>query len=178
MTEQQSPRDRLLFATRLVLTLLIAGTLLLIALAMVGIPAMFLFKAQLEPQLVQSGFPANSIPWLALMAALAAVMAVLGFLFFRHLRRIVDSVSSGDPFVPINADRLRAMAWLSLGVQGVVFLLTPLIIWFDAMPHKPNVHHSDSGLSFGSMILALLLFVLARVFRVGSQMREELEGTV
>ena len=174
----ESKRDRLLFVTRLVLTLLLGGTLLLMALAIIGIPAAFLFHGTLEPHLVESGFRPGSIPWLALMLALVGVMAALGFLFFRHLRRIVDSVSSGDPFVPVNADRLQAMAWLSLGVQGVVFLLTPLIIWFDAMPHKPNVHHSDSGLSFGSMILALLLFVLARVFRVGAEMREELEGTV
>ncbi len=170
--------DRLLFFTRLALTLLLALTIFASAVALVGIPLLWAARDKLMPALAEAGFHADSLPWLSLMLALVAVWAALGFFFFRLLRRIVDSVSEGDPFAPINADRLRAMAWLSLGVQSVLFAITPLIIWFDAMPLKPNVHHNSDGLSFGSLILSLLLFVLARVFRVGAAMRDELEGTV
>jgi hypothetical protein len=102
---------------------------------------------------------------------------VLAFFFLRHLRRIVDSVSQGDPFVPVNADRLRYMAWLALVMQAVLIPFTGLFVWFDALPQKANVHYNDNNW-FGGLLLALLLFVLARVFRVGTEMREELEGTV
>jgi len=36
----------------------------------------------------------------------------------------------------------------------------------------------DGGLDGGSILLILILFILARVFREGARMRDELEGTV
>jgi hypothetical protein len=36
----------------------------------------------------------------------------------------------------------------------------------------------DFGVSLGGLLLALTLFILARVFRQGAAMREDLEGTV
>ncbi len=69
------------------------------------------------------------------------------------------------------------MAWLALAMQAAVIPIMGLVVWFDALPHKANVHYVDNN-SFGGLILALLLFVLARVFRVGTEMRDELEGTV
>ncbi len=62
-------------------------------------------------------------------------------------------------------------------MQAVLIPVTGLVIWFDALPHKPNAHYSDNN-SFGGLILALLLFVLARVFRRGTEMYDELQGTV
>ena len=56
--------------------------------------------------------------------------------------------------------------------------MTRLIVWFDALPQKPNVHHDSDGLSMGAIILTLVLFVLARVFRTGAEMQDDLEGTV
>ena len=37
---------------------------------------------------------------------------------------------------------------------------------------------ADFGFSGGGLLLMLVLFILARVFRRGAEMREELEGTV
>jgi hypothetical protein len=36
----------------------------------------------------------------------------------------------------------------------------------------------DAGIDFGGVLTALLLFILARVFREGAAMRKDLEGTV
>jgi hypothetical protein len=36
----------------------------------------------------------------------------------------------------------------------------------------------EGGVDFGGIILVLTLFVLARVFKHGAAMREDLEGTV
>lgn len=173
-----SKQDRLLFATRLVLTFLIWFTVAAALVASLLIPLVILKHGAVVRDLAESGIRAGALPWMVLLLMLGIAMAILGFFFFRLLRRIVDSVGDGDPFVPVNADRLRSMAWLSLALQAVIIAATPLMIWFDALPEKPNVHHGESGFSVGALVTALLLFILARVFRVGSQMREELEGTV
>ncbi|HET9355836.1 MAG TPA: DUF2975 domain-containing protein [Sphingomicrobium sp.] len=174
----ESKPDRLLFATRLVLTFLIWFTAAAAVLCTLLIPIVILKHGAVARDLVENDIRAEALPWMVLLLVLGIALAILGFFFFRLLRRIVDSVSEGDPFIPVNADRLYHMAWLSLGIQAVLIAATPLMFWFDALPEKPNVHRGDSGLSLGALVTALLLFVLARVFRVGSQMREELEGTV
>ena len=173
-----SKPDRLLFVTRLILTFLIWFTLAAAIACTLLIPIAIFKHGAVVRDLAGSGIQAGALPWMVLLLLLGIAMAVLGFFFFRLLRRIVDSVGEGDPFVPVNADRLRAMGWLSLGLQGVIVAATPLMLWFDALPQKPNVHQGDSGFSIGALVTALLLFVLARVFRVGSQMREDLEGTI
>jgi hypothetical protein len=47
-------------------------------------------------------------------------------------------------------------------------------------PHQwgRGLFSTGGGISFGGFLLALVLFILARVFRKGTEMREELEGTV
>jgi hypothetical protein len=170
--------DRLLFITRLVLTFLIWFTAAAAVVCSLLIPVVIFKHGAVVRDLAESGIRAGALPWMVLLLALGIAMAILGFFFFRLLRRIVDSVGDGDPFIPVNADRLQSMGWLSLALQAVIMVATPLMIWFDALPQKPNVHHGDSGFSIGALVTALLLFVLARVFRVGSKMRDDLEGTV
>jgi hypothetical protein len=172
------PNDRLLQVTRLVLTLLMGLTILAAVAALLTLPILYFRYDRVAALMAESGINAQGIPWVVAMMLGGVALSALAFFFLRHLRRIVDSVSVGDPFVPINADRLRHMAWLALAMQAVLIAITPTVMWFDALPHKQNVHHGSDGLSFSALILALLLFVLARVFRVGAGMREELEGTV
>jgi len=171
------PQDRLLFFTRMMLTLLLGLTIIAGAVALLLIPVLLVRREDFAARLAASGIDLAGVPSIALLLALAAGIAVLAFLFLRQLRRIVDSVADGDPFVPANADRLRNMGWLAVAMQVLLIPATGLVIWFDALPQKPNVHYSDNT-SFGGLVLAMLLFVLARVFRVGSAMRDELEGTV
>jgi hypothetical protein len=170
--------DRLLFFTRLVLTFLIWFTAAAAVVCSLLIPVVIFKHGAVVRDLAENGIRAGALPWMVALLVLGIAMAILGFFFFRLLRRIVDSVGDGDPFIPINADRLYQMGWLSLGLQALVMAATPLMIWFDALPEQPNVRHGDSGFSIGALVTALLLFVLARVFRVGSEMREELEGTI
>ena len=171
------PQDRLLFFTRTMLSLLLGLTLIAGAVALLTIPVLLTKQDDVVAELAAKGIDPAGISSIALLLALAGAIAMLAFFFLRQLRRIVDSVADGDPFIPTNADRLKAMGWLALAMQALVIPATGLVIWFDALPQKPNVHYSDNT-SLGGLILAMLLFVLARVFRVGSAMREELEGTV
>ena len=170
--------DRLLFFTRLALTLVMALSIFAAVAAVLTLPILYFRYDRVSAEMAASGIRAEWIPWVVMMVLGLALLSMLAFFFLRHLRRIVDSVSDGDPFVPINADRLRYMAWIAVASQVVLIAITPTIVWFDALPHKQNVHHGSDGLSFAALILALLLFILARVFRVGTAMRDELEGTI
>lgn len=166
-------RDALLAVVGWILTIMLWLSALAAIVALCLIPLSYSRKEEAGLQLVAQHFPT-----IAAMLLLAAVAATLGFFFIRHLRRIVDSVAVGDPFAPANADRLSAMAWLTLAYQGVQILLAPLLIWWDAAPMRANVHHGGDGLSLATIVLAMILFILARVFRHGAAMREDLEGTV
>jgi hypothetical protein len=106
---------------------------------------------------------------------LVALTAMLGFLFIRHLRRIIDTVALGDAFIPENALRLRHMGWIAVTVQLIAIPAGALAGWLTYAAH---LRYVDIGFSLGGIMLALILFVLARVFGQGAEMREELEGTV
>jgi hypothetical protein len=170
-------RDPLLAFTRVMLTLLLGLTILAGATALLAIAILLAGPEDLGVDLAASGIDSAGVPSIAVLTALGAGIAALAFLFLHQLRRIVDSVAHGDPFVPANADRLRKMGWLALAIQVLMIPATGLLVWFDALPQKPNVHYVDNN-SLGGLVLAILLFVLARVFRVGAAMREELDGTV
>lgn len=102
------------------------------------------------------------------MALYAAVLFLIG--------RIVASAMAGDPFVLKNANRLNVVGWVMLALQAVG-LVTHLLI--AMMPYPVRQHlHFGFGASMSGLFAALLVFVLAQIFRHGSQMRAELEGTV
>lgn len=114
---------------------------------------------------------------IALLLAGVAGALYLGFRFFLHLLRIVKSVGEGDPFVPANADRLTAMAWLMLTINLIGIPLSAVGYWIAGFVGEDNVR-TEGGIDFGGLLLILTLFILARVFRHGTQLREDLEGTV
>ncbi|QYU67563.1 DUF2975 domain-containing protein [Leptolyngbya sp. 15MV] len=102
------------------------------------------------------------------------------FFFFGRLRAIIGTVGEGDPFQPQNAVRLGQMAWLMLGIQLFILLAVPLGIELARFSDEAeNVRVSgDSNLDFSGLLLVVVLFILARVFRHGAAMREDLEGTI
>lgn len=106
---------------------------------------------------------------------LVSAMAACAFLFLRHLLRIIASVDQGDPFNPVNAARLAAMGWLVLAIEAIGLPTAMIGAWIARM-----VKDADIGIGFAptSVLLAIVLFILARVFSKGAEMRDELEGTV
>ena len=95
--------------------------------------------------------------------------------FLRLLHRIVMSVTDGDPFAPVNADRLRHMAWTALAIQAGSLVMLFVVTQVDSLTDRIGIH---SEVSFDGLLIALLLFVLARIFAHGAAMRDDLEGTV
>ena len=91
------------------------------------------------------------------------------------LLQLVESVRAGQPFVLENAARLQAIAWWLLGAE-LLHLLVGVLAGLASTPAQPI--DIDWTFSFTPWIAVLLLFVLARVFAHGAQLREDLEGTV
>ncbi len=117
--------------------------------------------------------------YLLVVTALFLVLALLtvSILFMRELFRIVGSVEEHDPFQPINADRLRRMGWFALGAQIILVAIAGIASWFGGF-RQALVAEDAIASATSTLVLTLVLFILARVFRVGAEMRAELEGTV
>ena len=110
-----------------------------------------------------------------LILGLVMAMTMMAVRWLQTLKAIIDSVSDGDPFAPENAERLRAMGWLTVAIELVSIPVGGIGQWL-ASTFKDAT--SDFGLSLGGLLLAMVLFILARVFREGAAMRADLEGTV
>jgi Protein of unknown function (DUF2975) len=109
------------------------------------------------------------------VAVLGLVSIPLNYGILKKLLAIVETVRAGDPFVAPNAERLRAIAWALLTLQ-VLGMVIGAIGKFISSPAHPV--HLNAGFSINGWLAVLLTFLLARVFAVGTHMRDDLEGTV
>ena len=124
------------------------------------------------------GFPPSVRPMLGVLRAiplLGLVAIPLNDAILGRLLAIVETVRSGDPFLPVNAARLQAIAWVLLALQ-VISIAIGGIAKVISTPAHPL--HLDAGFSTSGWLAVVLTFVLARVFAEGTHMRQDLEGTV
>ena len=149
-----------------------AGTIVAI-----GIPGVLLFGAEFveAPQLNPLSVQMQTLTC-GLLAGVAAVLYLL-WRFFQAMEGIVHSVGEGDPFIPVNADRLTAMGWTMLAINVAAIPLAALGAYIAQLVGEKDVS-LEAGIDFGGIVLVLTLFILARVFRHGAAMRDDLEGTV
>jgi hypothetical protein len=173
-------KDPLLAAVQVLLVLI--KTFFIFATVMLGIGIGALLtvgRTEVLARIAAAGAPSAAY-WL-LLAAITLIMGLLmlGYRFFKELGGVINSVGAGDPFRADNATRLGRMGWISVGAHALGLLIGAMVTWFAPYIHKVG-GHSDMGFGIdgGGVLLTLILFILARVFREGSQMREELEGTV
>ena len=101
------------------------------------------------------------------------------FFFFGKMRALIESASKGDPFIPDNAQRLNVMAWLLLSSQVLTVIVGELRVYAVSLIDP----QSESGFDISpndltGFLIVLVLLILARVFRHGAAMRDDLEGTV
>jgi hypothetical protein len=109
------------------------------------------------------------------VAALGLVAIPINHVILKRLLAIVETVRAGDPFVAANASRLQLIAWLLLALQVISIVIGAIGNAISSPAHPVNL---DAGFSINGWLAVLLTFLLARVFAVGSHMREDLEGTV
>lgn len=170
--------DPLLGVARGLLLFMMAALGLALAGMAVAVAGLALFYPTVLDKLGAHGLPPVSGFWAVIgLILLGGAMIAAVFRFLQLLRRIVVSVGEGDPFIPENAARLQYMAWLSLAVQGLAIPMGALGMWVGQFGDKADAD-LDVTVDANGLILALVLFILARVFRRGAEMREELEGTV
>ncbi len=177
-----TPKDPLLTAARILLIFLIGVLGFAIVMTAIGLPALLIFQDSVIAEMATEGIANGGqlIGPLALVIAAVIGLLALAIWFLVLLRRIVNSVGEGDPFVPINADRLRKMGWIALAGQLAGLPLAAMVLWIaDLVGDKGQDIRADvDGFSPSGLLLVLVLFILARVFRHGAAMREDLEGTV
>lgn len=168
-------RDPLLAIARIMLALAMGVLAFATGAIALAVPAVIVMRSKVLEHISVAGTPPEAIWAIVMLMVSAAVAAFLGFLFFRHLSRIVASVGDGDPFVPVNATRLQAMGWIAVAVQILGIPVVAVSRWIDRVTEHVD---ATAHLSLSGILLAVILFVLARVFREGARMRDELEGTV
>ena len=133
-------------------------------------------------QWIMSAFKLSPSPDTERLVMGLRVIAVLGlaaiplhYAVLKRLLAIVKTVRAGDPFVPANADRLQAIAWVLLALN-LLSIVIGAIARTVSTPANPL--HMNAGFSINGWLAVLLTFLLARVFAEGTLMREDLEGTV
>lgn len=101
------------------------------------------------------------------------------FVFFGKMRALIESAIESDPFIPENAQRLNAMAWLLLGSQVLTVITGELRVFaFSLIDPQSKSTLDISPADLAGFLIVLILFILARVFQHGAAMREDLEATV
>jgi hypothetical protein len=141
-----------------------------------------LTQGMLTEVLAPDGLPisiAASPPTFVSICLVVAANLTMMFFFFGKMRALIESVRTGDPFIPQNAQRLNAMAWLLLGAKVLAEIVGWLRLYLASLIDKGGANTFDFNLyDLHSFLIVLVLFILARVFRHGAAMREDLEGTV
>lgn len=174
------PKDGLLAAAKVIVVLCQIVFIFAMVMLGIGIGAMLTVgRTELLAEIATSGAPAATI-WLIALAMLTGMaLLALGFRFFQELNGIIDSVDEGEPFRAENANRLSRMGWISVIGHIGVLPIAGLSLWLA--PYADKVGQDvdvGAGVDISGVLLTLILFILARVFRHGAEMREELEGTV
>jgi hypothetical protein len=179
------PNDLLLLAGK-ILTVIVQIVLALVAGAvLVALTLVIVFQndinAEIAAQASGAGAPLPLMAVIGLMALALAAFALI-FVFLGRLRAIISSVGEGDPFEPANAIRLNLMAWLLLGVQVLMIPIAGLGLivteWAGDVESANIEIEIDASPDLTGILMVVVLFILARVFKHGAAMRDDLEGTV
>lgn len=173
MSDPYAPALSASHALLVILRVLILG---LLAILIASLPATFLFEPLLRDY-YSSRPPLNAgqiIPPLRFAIVLGLPMLAAVHVLLTRLLAIVETVRTGDPFVPQNADRMKTIAWCLLAIQLMG-------MGFSAMAERLRAGgaHVDSwDFSLTGWVAVVLLFVLARVFEEGTRIRSDLEAMI
>ena len=109
------------------------------------------------------------------MLVLGFPVIALNYAILSRLLAMVQTVRDGDPFVASNAHRLQTIAWALLALQLLGFAIGAIARSVSTPAHPIDI---DAGSSLNGWLAVLLTFLLARVFAAGTEMRDDLQGTV
>lgn len=122
--------------------------------------------------LAEDGFdPANYSLMVGALALVLPVVLLVHAIFVRLLA-LIDTADTDHCFTEANAGRLIVIAWCLVGINVIDLAFGGL----DLMSGNDRVF--DWFPTLTGWFAALMLFVLAGIFRRGAAMRDDLEGTV
>jgi hypothetical protein len=117
--------------------------------------------------------PGLLLPILRVWILLTAPMIAAVHILLSRLLAMIETVRSGDPFVPENAVRMKTIAWCLLTTQALGLAFGAMAASMNAAGSRIDFEYSMSG-----WLAVLLLFVLARVFEEGTRIRADLEAMI
>lgn len=161
---------RRILLTLLVLNWIAAAAFLLFVGALLAMPDFM--AAQLSEDFGRDGDAVR----IALVGVLVigSICAVPVHVIFTRIIAMIDTVRAATPFAPVNADRLRQIAWAMLALQ----IIDLGYGWFATRLSAATGEFMAWQFSITGWLAVLLLFVLARVFQQGAALQDEIEGTV
>ena len=175
------PKDTLLTFGKIFVLILqgicaVAGVVMLLLIPIVILTSQGMMTEFFEPGETPdfAKQPSLSVVLSLLLTAFATTM----FFFFGKMRAIIKSVGEGDAFIPVNAQRLNMMAWLLLAVEILTVLIGAMRAHLAEAMGWPMTGSSFRIYDLDGLLMVITLFILARVFKHGAAMREDLEGTV
>ena len=172
------PNDRVLRGAAILLrVMLVLNIVLLVAFAIALVmvrPFGELLSHRLAIKYGPSLDVAQAVMAMRLLLVLGIASAFAIHPIFASLLRIVATVQAGDPFVDANATLLARIGWAMLILQCLDLLLGALQRWIAVL----KMDTSGWNPSLGGWIAVVMIFVLARVFRIGARMRDDLATTV
>jgi hypothetical protein len=171
------PNDRLINGARIVVRITqVANRAFFVGVA-AGLALSFLYPEGFA-RIIENGLPGADIAEAArgaqALMLLGLVMAGIAEQLLAGLAAIIATAAAGDPFIAANAERLRTTGWWLLALQLCEIPGALIRSQFPALGSAgPSGEFSIAG-----WIAVLMVFVLARVFAVGAEMRDDLAGTV
>ncbi|HEX8641519.1 MAG TPA: DUF2975 domain-containing protein [Allosphingosinicella sp.] len=150
--------------------------LLTAALVVGALAATFVFEPQVRDFFTRQPARSDSallMPILRVWLLVAPVAIAAVHVSLTRLLEMVETVRSGDPFVPENAARLKTIAWCVLALQLFHLLSGGMAAAMNAAGSK-----IDWSLSLTGWLAVALLFVLAQVFEQGTRIRDDLDAMV
>ena len=102
---------------------------------------------------------------------MASLVAIIWFYVLNILRKVVETIIEGDPFIHENISRLRRM-WVIIATVEILRILFNL-----AFPLQTEADMTIS-FKFETWFLVFIFAILSEAFRYGAEMRRDQELTI
>jgi Protein of unknown function (DUF2975) len=164
------------------LQLLKISTWIVIGLSVLALVMVFAGGDQLLLDMVERYEVRSEVTTIKYVAASYILVLLSGgavaLYILRKLTEIVRTSVEEHPFLVLNAGRLREIGWALIALQAAISgSCIAAYIVSDMTIDRLLLNLFQSVQAIG-LLAAILMFVLAQMFRHGATMRQELEGTI
>jgi len=105
----------------------------------------------------------------------AAISAIAWFVVLHLLRRVVNAVIHGDPFLPENVSRLRTI-WIIIAATEIFRMVATFMM--GGTSDCANVDGSRLDIRVGTWFFIFIIAAISEAFRHGAALRADQELTI